>query len=234
MLGERGMWYKFNPYENSIRVPMIATGPGFAPGHREEALTSLVDLLPTFTDIASDRSFDSFVAPIDGRSLFDLPARGSEMDQIYSEFTGEGLYAPALILIRGQMKLVRSRTDPDMLFDLAADPLELTNLAGDPGYGEVLEKMTAVMAARWDAEDLETRIRASQRKRIFVQEAMKCGRYPSWDYGPPYDPGAGLCARRCRSQHHGHETARAFPLCARDAATISARRQIAQPPGSRL
>lgn len=31
-------------------------------------------------------------------------------------------------------------------------------------------------------------IRASQKKRLFVQEAMKCGALPTWDYGPPYDP----------------------------------------------
>jgi choline-sulfatase len=189
MLGERGMWYKFNPYEASIRVPLIAQGPGIKAGHREEALTSLVDLLPTFTDIASDGSFDGFVAPYDGRSLLNLPERGSEDDKIFIEFNGEGLYAPALIVIRGNMKLVHSRTDPDMLFDLEKDPLELANVARDPAYQEVLQSMLADMHGRWDEEDLDRRIRASQRKRIFVQEAMKHGRFPTWDYGPDYDPG---------------------------------------------
>ena len=28
---------------------------------------------------------------------------------------------------------------------------------------------------------------ASQEKRLFVQEAMKYGTFPSWDYTPPFD-----------------------------------------------
>ncbi len=49
--------------------------------------------------------------------------------------------------------------------------------------------MFAVMMARWDEAQMETRIRASQRKRLFVHEAMKHGRFPTWDFGPDYDPG---------------------------------------------
>jgi choline-sulfatase len=188
MLGERGMWYKFNPYEASVRVPLIAQGPGFKAGHREEALASLVDLMPTFMEIASDGTFDGYAAPHDGRSLFHLPDAGSKDDRIFLEFTGEGLYAPALIMIRGNLKLVHSRTDPKMLFDLRADPLELTNLAADPAYQDDLAEMWAAMQERWDEDALETRIRASQRKRLFVHDAMKHGRFPSWDFGPHYDP----------------------------------------------
>lgn len=188
MLGERGMWYKFNPYEASIRVPLIACGPRFKAGHREEALTSLVDLLPTFTDIASDGDFDGFAAPYLGRSLFHLPERGSPEDKVFIEFNGEGLYAPAMIMIRGNLKLVHSRTDPKMLFDLARDPLELDNLADNPAYQDALASMFAEMQTIWDEDDLDRRIRESQRKRLFVQHAMKHGRFPYWDFGPAYDP----------------------------------------------
>jgi choline-sulfatase len=169
-------------------VPLIAQGPKLKAGHREEALTSLVDLLPTFTDIASGGSFNSYAAPYDGRSLLDLPKRGSEDDKIFIEFNGEGLYAPAMIMIKSNLKLVHSRTDPKMLFELAQDPFELTNLAEAPDYQDELSVMFAEMQERWDENDLDQRIRASQRKRIFVQDAMKHGRFPSWDFGPHYDP----------------------------------------------
>lgn len=188
MLGERGMWYKFNPYEASIRVPLIVQGPGIKAGHKETALASLVDLLPTFTDIASGGDFDGYAAPVDGRSLLNLPAADSAQDKIFIEFNGEGLYAPAMIMIKGRYKLVHSRTDPKMLFDLRADPLELNNLAGDPAYADTLTEMFGEMQERWDEDDLDRRIRASQKKRLFVQDAMKHGRFPYWDYGPPYDP----------------------------------------------
>jgi len=188
MLGERGMWYKFNPYEGSVRVPLIAQGPKIKAGHQETALASLVDLLPTFTDIASDGTFDDFAAPYDGRSLLNLPKAGSDTDEIFIEFNGEGLYAPGLIMIKGHMKLVHSRTDPKMLFDLNADPLELANLADDPAYADVLDAMFGAMMNRWDEDDLDARIRASQKKRLFVHDAMQQGRFPTWDHGPDYDP----------------------------------------------
>ena len=38
------------------------------------------------------------------------------------EFTGEGVYAPALIFIRDGIKYVHCRTDPPMMFDLNVDP----------------------------------------------------------------------------------------------------------------
>ena len=61
-------------------------------------------------------------------------------------------------------------------------------LADDLAYQDVLNAMFAEMQNRWDEDDLDQRIRASQRKRIFVQDAMKHGRFPSWDFAPHYDP----------------------------------------------
>ena len=52
MIGERGMWFKFNPFEGSM--PMIGMGPRLLYRHVEPALTTLADLLPTFVDIATD------------------------------------------------------------------------------------------------------------------------------------------------------------------------------------
>jgi arylsulfatase A-like enzyme len=44
MLGERGMWYKFNPYEQSIKVPLMISAPGARMGQRVSANCGLVDL----------------------------------------------------------------------------------------------------------------------------------------------------------------------------------------------
>ena len=52
MLGERGLWYKMSFFEGERRVPLIVHAPRrFAP-RRVAAAVSLVDLLPTFVEIA--------------------------------------------------------------------------------------------------------------------------------------------------------------------------------------
>jgi choline-sulfatase len=189
MLGERGMWFKFNPYESSLRVPMIMQGPGVKAGHKEEALASLVDLMPTFADIANGGTFDGYVSPVDGRSLLERPDPNSLENRVFIESTGESLYGPAFIMIEGRKKLVYTRTDPKMFFDMDADPLELDNLAEAPEHQDQINRMFTAMMERWDEEALEVRIRTSQKKRMFVHDAMKHGRFPTWDFGPEYDPG---------------------------------------------
>ena len=54
MLGERGMGFKFNPDEQSIQVPLIVRAPGATAARRVGANCSLVDLLPTLLDLATD------------------------------------------------------------------------------------------------------------------------------------------------------------------------------------
>ena len=225
MLGERGMWFKFNPYEASVRVPMILQGPGVRAGHKEDALASLVDLMPTFTGIASEGGFDGYAAPIDGKSLLDRPAPGSAEDRVYIESTGESLYGPAFILVEGRKKLVHTRTDPKMFFDLDADPLELTNLAEAPEHQGQIEAMFAAMTARWDeagAGGAHPRLAAQAPVRSGCHEARTL---PDLGFRTRLRPRQGLCPRRHRPQHDGDKAARAVPLRAGDAASVSEGRE---------
>lgn len=185
MMGERGMWYKFTPFEHSVRVPLIAMGPGIERGARDDRLASLVDLLPTLTDIASDGGFTDFQTPIDGRSLLASPVP-AEDQVVFIESTGEALHAPALIAVKAGHKLALTRSDPAMLFDLDADPLEQNNLAGT-GL-DVEAELRAAIENRWDEPALAERVKQSQRKRIFIQQSLAgTGPFPHWDYAPPFD-----------------------------------------------
>ena len=84
---------------------------------------------------------------------------------------------------------MRCGADPEMLFDLVADPDEQRNLAGEPAYADTITTMRERVAGRWDEAALGQRVLASQKARLFVQEAMKNGEFPSWDYSPPFDAG---------------------------------------------
>jgi len=52
MIGERGLWFKKNLFEPSIRVPMMLRWPGKSMPLRVDTPVSLLDILPTFTDAA--------------------------------------------------------------------------------------------------------------------------------------------------------------------------------------
>jgi len=189
MMGERGSWFKFQPFEWSVRVPMIVGGPGVKRGYREEKSVSLLDLLPTFNDLVSDGKGVAPVDPLDGASLAGMLAgdnRGRD-DVTRIEFLGEGVYAPACILVRDRLKYVYCRNDPPMLFDLERDPDELVNLAARPERAEVEKALHDEVMARWDYDALERDILESQRRRLFVQESLLQGQWSSWDYQPVSD-----------------------------------------------
>ena len=157
MLGERGTWFKFLPFEWSVRVPMIASGPNMVRGKIEKHYTSLVDLLPTFVDLATNEKNYKYSDNLDGKSLFGL-MQGKKIDvpnELMLEFTGEGVYAPALIFIRDGIKYIHCRTDPPMMFDLNVDPEEQNNLALEPSYLSLANEMKSEIDKRWNYDELE-------------------------------------------------------------------------------
>ncbi|MEZ5740375.1 MAG: choline-sulfatase [Burkholderiaceae bacterium] len=189
MMGERGSWFKFQPYEWSIRVPMLAAGPGVKAGHTEQIGVSLLDLLPTFNDLASGGNPVKPIDPLDGKSLANMMAgdAADREDEVMIEFLGEGVYAPACILRQHGFKYVYCRDDPPMMFDLTADPNELHDLAGDPAHAERAAALQKRVFDLWDYEAVDAKVRQSQQRRLFAQQALLKGRFTSWDYQPTVD-----------------------------------------------
>jgi choline-sulfatase len=164
MLGERGLWYKMAPFEPSIRVPLIVHGLG--PGRVAEPV-SLLDLAPTLVELAGGTA-----DALDGIGLADgdPPRR-----DIPVEYLAEGVRAPQVTLVRGPLKLVRSLGEPDLVYDVEADPAERADLGEAGSLGEAA-------AARWDLERLGLEVRASQRRRRIVARALATGRIAKWDH----------------------------------------------------
>ena len=181
MLGERGMWYKQTFFERSVRVPLIVSRPGtWTPGRVDE-LVSLVDLLPTMLDVATDGDPPETVDPMDGRSLTGLLNGGGDWtDEVISEYTGEGVKAPCRMLRRGKHKFMYTHGFPDMLYDLEADPLERENLIDRPEMAAVAGELRRAVLDGWDPDHVNERCLESQRHRRFVQRAT--GGEPFWAY----------------------------------------------------
>jgi choline-sulfatase len=55
MLGDHGLFKKNLPYEASLRIPMIFSGPGIKQGRETNALAVLSDLAPTICEMAGAR-----------------------------------------------------------------------------------------------------------------------------------------------------------------------------------
>jgi choline-sulfatase len=186
MLGERGLWYKMSFFEPSARVPLIVTAPGrIAPGRRAEPM-SLLDLAPTFLELAAPGRGDE---DMDGSSLVPL-LHGSGSGgrrTVVSEYLAEGVNSPAVMIRRGRHKFIACEGDPDQLYDLDSDPHELVNLAGESGHAELRRSFREEVAARWDLRELERRVLESQRERRLVDEALGAGRSIAWDYQPSAD-----------------------------------------------
>ncbi|KIC40998.1 choline-sulfatase [Ruegeria sp. ANG-S4] len=186
MLGERGLWYKMNFFEHSARVPLIMAGPTIAQGVAGNAC-SLLDLLPTFVEIAGGRAED-LGEPVDGRSLMPL-ARGEmdPVDEAIGEYCAEMTPYPVFMIRRGPLKYIHCDADPPQLYDLVADPMETQNLAKDPSYADAAQAFADEVADRWDSEALRSNIMATQKSRRALHAAMEAGAGEHWDYNPPSD-----------------------------------------------
>ncbi|WP_261624802.1 choline-sulfatase [Nesterenkonia marinintestina] len=186
MRGEKGLWYKMSPYEQSVRVPLIVSGPEhLVPRGRFRAPVSLLDLLPTVLGLAGAEDPE---AP--GTSLLTLAEQeragtlGPQDRDVVVEYLAEGVHHPQLTLVRGSHKFVLCPGDPDQLFDLDADPHELTNLAADPEHSALAAQLRKELETRYDLDSLEADVRSSQHRRRLVSRALATGRTRPWDLVP--------------------------------------------------
>lgn len=174
MLGERGQWFKQSFHEWSVRVPLIISMPGMDGGTHDSRLVSLIDLMPTLMDIASDGKAADFVSPLDGSSLVPLMAGGSEWDnQVISEYTGEGVCAPCRMVRRDNLKFIYTHGHPDLMFDLTEDPLELNNISGCAGYADDEAQLREQSLAGWDPVRINDLCLQSQQERLFIQKTTQ-------------------------------------------------------------
>ncbi len=127
-----GNLFKFHGSEGGIRVPMIAAGPGIAPGRREDALASVIDIAPTLADLSGVESEIPDARPMSGRSL--APLLRGEADAVYGpedaiavEVSGNSAF------IQGDYKITRNQLPFGdgtwRLYNLKADPGEVDDLA---------------------------------------------------------------------------------------------------------
>ena len=182
MLGERGLWFKMSFFEGSARVPMMICAPDMEPGLITTPVSN-IDVCPTLCDLAGVDM--SEVEPwTTGQSVKPMGQGVERTEPVAIEYAAEASYSPMVSLRYGKWKYNRCKLDADQLFDLDKDPHELTNLAEVAEHQGTLTQLRAKSEARWDLDQFDADVRASQARRWVVYEALREGGYYPWDYQP--------------------------------------------------
>ena len=138
--GHHGFWgkgngtYPPNMYENSIKVPFVVSHPTRIPaGSVQEGMVSAYDFMPTLLDYLGLPLPENLDLP--GQSTLPLllgtDDTGRQEVVIYDE------YGATRMMRTEEWKYVhRYPEGPHELYDLANDPDERANLAGDPNQAE--------------------------------------------------------------------------------------------------
>ena len=139
-VGSHGLLGKQNLYEHSMGAPLVVAGKGIPTGGSTQAFTYLLDIFPTVCALTG-------MAPPPDLDGFDLGPiwRGETQlvrDRIFLAYRG------LMRSIRDERwKLIRyPPINHTQLFDLAADPDEINNLAGDPAQAQRIEQMMGWLA----------------------------------------------------------------------------------------
>ena len=165
-MGQKGMMSKCNMYDESVGVPMILAGAGVPRANVVDTPAQLLDVFPTILEATGTEPTDEDRA-LPGTSLFEL-AQGAEPERvIFSEQHSGGAKSAVYMLRRNGHKYVRYMEDyPPQLFDLAKDPLELDDLAGDPANAGLVADCEAALRGLIDPVAVDAKVKEDQAQRI--------------------------------------------------------------------
>jgi N-acetylglucosamine-6-sulfatase len=135
---------KYFPYEPSIRVPLIVAGPGVPIG-AQPSLVSNVDLAPTIADLAEA----TLLLPSDGRSilpLLDDPDAAWGRAVYLEGHAPSGIRRPPFDGVHtGDSVYVEYRDGSTELYNVAADPAQLENLADELDASEMQAELEVLL-----------------------------------------------------------------------------------------
>ncbi|WP_230312129.1 sulfatase-like hydrolase/transferase [Alistipes senegalensis] len=146
-VGEHGLLGKQNLYEAAVRVPMVICGPGIPKNTERDAYCYLYDLYPTLCGFAGL----PVPATVKGHSLEQTirNPRVKKRDDILLMYINL-----QRAIKKDGYKLILYNVDGQrhpQLFDLKADPMEMTNLYDNPAYAAKRDELTALLYARMKA-----------------------------------------------------------------------------------
>lgn len=183
MLGDQYLWRKSYAYQASAAIPLIVRPPkGWLLESRGRSLAHPVeirDVLPTLLEAAG--------APIpeavEGRSLFGPMRNPAAPWREWIDLEHDVCYSPQNhwnAMTDGRCKYIfHARTGEEQFFDLAADPYELNDLAGDAAraaeVGDWRSRLTAHLAVRGEPWVIKGRLGLRPSSQLYSPNYPKKG-----------------------------------------------------------
>lgn len=143
-LGEHGFWCKHTNFEVATRTPLLIVAPGIKGGRESRQLVEFVDIYPTLCDLANLPKPDH----LHGKSMYPLLI-DEEAEHKRAVFTrhggGDALRTNNYRYMEIRTHGGRGELQGVGLFDLEKDPQENRNLAEDPPYAEIRQRLKAML-----------------------------------------------------------------------------------------
>jgi len=135
--GEKMDWGKHTLWERTTNVPFMWAGPSLAKGASIDASVSLIDILPTLTELCQLPKDDG----LEGTSLASFlknPDTAKDRD-IYLP----GMQPEEYTIMNQEWRYIRYADGAEELYQVQEDPNEWTNLADKPEYAETKAHLAA-------------------------------------------------------------------------------------------
>ena len=151
-VGHHGLFGKQNQYDHSVRVPFIVVGPDVPAGKTIDTPIYLQDVMPTTLELAGIER----PAHVEFKSL--LPLVRGDGPRPYDAIYGAYLDLQRMVTAGDHKLILYPKASRYRLYDLASDPGELRDLAGDPAslprVRALFAKLLELQVATGDELDL--------------------------------------------------------------------------------
>lgn len=155
LLGSHGSYNKQQPYDESIRVPLLLRWPGGfgVTGRSLDALISSEDIMPTLLGLCKvpvpktveGLDYSAYLLggkdPSDGATLISCPAPFGQWERRFGGREYRGIRTL-------RYTYVRDLNGPWLLYDNQTDPYQTNNLVNQPGIAALQAKLEATLKSK--------------------------------------------------------------------------------------